>query len=978
MGVDSALSQPNNWEKALALFFAPDPPIVPRGSVSDPAWVHGGKVQITKDRPPVGPDANRTSWLGVDFWKAIPYTGKDGWASGEAAGWFDVDKWVVLGININRSMFDRGADSILTKWDKQFDPQIQPLRLSPFKNAVASRPSFWTAFETIRQVGTWADTWDQNFRTWAGRFDEPGAEWSGSAAGQFKEVLKAFSNLLHEVKMTIAPQDETSIDMALINAVLEMERSTLLLDNAHSAYITDVFWTDPWWRLWDAFDLATGVGSLTVNPSYNIMEEDAIVFNGGALDPRNVDSQNKISDDAKTSWLISVGRYLDPNAKLVLDNIRKVYGESAATLEAALFNDQPTLVPPKPKAPPSGNNGKPGPDDPQTIIDKLQKDQAAAIDKLKKEYEDAIAKLKDGYEQQIKDLIAQGKANNQDSSDAIDKLNADYQKKIEDLQKQYEEQLDRLRNGGGNQPPVTLPLDSTQLFSRSNGPPPPTTTDLSQLGAGFPSGSTVGPNGVVLGPDGRPITGPDGRPVTVPLGSGIRDQGQLLGPNGNPNTNPLNPNLLLPPAGSTLQPGNGILGPNGQPVTGPDGKPITVPAGSTLSPQNVILGPDHRPILGPDGQPITAPGGSTIRPDGTVLGPDGQPILGPDGRQVTVPQGSTLQPQNVVLGPDGKPILGADGHPITTPSGSTLQPQNSLLGPDGKPILGADGKPITVPIGSSIGPGGSVLGPDGRPITVNPSGGLGSPTQFPPPQVSLPLPPPTSGTDLPPTLTPPPTVPPPGVTAPGTVGALPQPTPGTTTPLPPPGGSTRFPTPGSTEAGQIPGDPRLPQVAVTPPTGSQLSSSLSAGSGGAGANGGNSQPPFIPPMMGGGGGGGSDQPKPRSSYPLKEAITPRKKVRKPPAEESRSGLPGARTGASDRITTTGDGETALPGTRRPGPVHASASTTVVDGQTVGFIGMGPVTARQKPKEKVATKRPLDEDDDIWGADPEDGPTVIGR
>jgi hypothetical protein len=40
--------------------------------------------------------------------------------------------------------------------------------------------------------------------------------------------------------------------------------------------------------------------------------------------------------------------------------------------------------------------------------------------------------------------------------------------------------------------------------------------------------------------------------------------------------------------------------------------------------------------------------------------------------------------------------------------------------------------------------------------------------------------------------------------------------------------------------------------------------------------------------------------------------------------------------------------------------------------------MGPVTARQKPKEKVAAKRPLDEDDDIWGADPDDGPAVIGR
>ena len=98
-----------------------------------------------------------------------------------------------------------------------------------------------------------------------------------------------------------------------------------------------------------------------------------------------------------------------------------------------------------------------------------------------------------------------------------------------------------------------------------------------------PNGEAVAvlPEGVKLGPDGKPILGPngclmgaDGKPLLGP-------NGELLGPDGKP-----------------------LLGPNGE-MLGPDGKPV-------LGPGGVALGPDGKPLLGPDGQPLVIGGEDEI------------------------------------------------------------------------------------------------------------------------------------------------------------------------------------------------------------------------------------------------------------------------------------------------------------------------------------------------------------------------------
>merc|ERR1711990_827209 len=103
-----------------------------------------------------------------------------------------------------------------------------------------------------------------------------------------------------------------------------------------------------------------------------------------------------------------------------------------------------------------------------------------------------------------------------------------------------------------------------------------------------------GPNGEILGPDGKPLQ---------------RDaDGYLIGPNGE----------RLGPNGERLGLKGELLGPDGKPLVGPNGEMLLAPDGRpAVGPNGELLGPDGKPLLGPNGE---------------LLGPDGKPVLGPDGK----------------------------------------------------------------------------------------------------------------------------------------------------------------------------------------------------------------------------------------------------------------------------------------------------------------------------------------------------------
>jgi len=213
-----------------------------------------------------------------------------------------------------------------------------------------------------------------------------------------------------------------------------------------------------------------------------------------------------------------------------------------------------------------------------------------------------------------------------------------------------------------------------------------------------------GPNGEILGPDGKPLQ---------------RDaDGYLIGPNGE----------RLGPNGERLGLKGELLGPDGKPLVGPNGEMLLAPDGRpAVGPNGELLGPDGKPLLGPNGEMLGPDGKPLLGPNGELLGPDGKPVLGPDGKPMG-PNGETVAvlPEGVKLGPDGKPILGPNGCLMGADGKPLLGPNGELLGPDGKPLLGPngemlgpDGKPVLGPGGVALGPDGKpLLGPDGQPLVI--------------------------------------------------------------------------------------------------------------------------------------------------------------------------------------------------------------------------------------------------------------------
>ncbi|XP_063686399.1 mesocentin-like [Bolinopsis microptera] len=266
-------------------------------------------------------------------------------------------------------------------------------------------------------------------------------------------------------------------------------------------------------------------------------------------------------------------------------------------------------------------------------------------------------------------------------------------------------------------------------------------------------GSYIGPDGILYGPDGKPLLGPDGKPLRCALGPNgkpLTDKdGNLLGPDGKPL---LGPWAGLGPDGKPLCDENGnLLGPDGKPLTDKNGNPIKPGDGTAfVGPDGTVYGPDGHPLLGPDGKPqkcMLGPDGNPMTDkDGNLLGPDGKPLKGPDGKPVKLGAGPVVGPDGIVYGPDGKPLLGPDGKPLVAALGSNGKPlkdkNGNLIGPDGKPLLGPDGKPLhsapggpdgagpgpyAGPDGTLYGPDGKpLLGPDGKPLKagLNPDGSL--------------------------------------------------------------------------------------------------------------------------------------------------------------------------------------------------------------------------------------------------------------
>ena len=1000
------------WERVLSLFLPTSWTLTHRNEVAgpdSPPWVHGGQVilnaeqiQMAGQRPPPAPPLwdhfsstlrtpNGTS---LDIWKTFfvsySYKGQAYRGGGGGSPGYAGHGYVVMGIHLNLQEFSPSDDSILTKFYRQRGDGMASLISSPFFNDVASFPSFDVAFETVWDIGSWAHNWATVFNSWANDVNSEMSGWQGSAAGQFSAALRSFAKLLADLRSALWNSSE-SVDLAIAESRDSMRYSLLALELAQRAWEASggLSLQDQRWFVANAFEHQID----GVEDDTEVDENSNVIIGTPSKDPRTQGFWDAVSRRAKDMWLATIVQVLDPEATTILKDLAQRYGLTTKALRGAGIEPQPALTPPRTFG---DSDGKPEKfEDPTAVFNKTLKDLQDEHKKqikeltdeynknlkdLEKTYRDRFTELEKGYKDQIAELTKKYndliRANGENTEELTNKFNKEikdlqdgHKDQINELQAQYQEELKNLQD--------KYQKDLGNLTGLNN--PPPGLTNLPQGLTNLPTGlsrnltTDLPPGSVVVGPDGAPVLNPDGTLVTVPSRSTIDPDGTVIGPDGRPVLGPNGDPLVVPPASlftplPTLTPKSVVVGPDGSPVLGPGGTPLTVPPGSIIRPDGTVIGPDGRPVQGPNGGPLVVPPGSTLTPlptpQSVVVGPDGSLVLNPDGTALTVPPGSTIGPDGTVTGPDGRPVLGPGGEPLNVPPGSVLSPVGTpspasvVVGPDGDAVLGPDGRVVTVPTGSTIGPDGTVTGPDGRPVL----GPDGDPIRVPPGSVLTPIPSGTTGL--------------PDLRGPGAVlgdpdfGPIRVPITQAGSPLLP------LDLPGTLTSGtQVASAGALPTLAARDlalPTG--LTGALPLANLHGGAPAGQEPFPFVPPMGGGGAPGEQSRPR-RSGYPLREAITPIR--RRPSGGGSNPGSPNP-TGAGPVRRPAVTSEQQLPGPR--GHTTPRGVGTAAAAAAANLPGAGNPANRRRDRNREKTNPyPTDQnDDDVWGTDPDAQPGIIGR
>ena len=240
---------------------------------------------------------------------------------------------------------------------------------------------------------------------------------------------------------------------------------------------------------------------------------------------------------------------------------------------------------------------------------------------------------------------------------------------------------------------------------------------------------TINNDGSVTLPEGGTVTLPGKDPIEAPNGSTVLPDGSIIGPNGQ----------KVNPDGTITLPGA-----DGDINKDQDNPTVTPKPGATQKPQlnedgSVTL-PEGGTVTLPNGETVNVPNGGTVKPDGTIVDKDGNTI-NPDGT-VTTPgadgKPGTKDDVTVKPNPDGTITLpGADNNintpednPTVTPNPNgtqkpTINPDGSVTLPEGGTVTLPGKDPVNVPAGGVVKPDGTIVDKDGN--TINPDGTVTTP-----------------------------------------------------------------------------------------------------------------------------------------------------------------------------------------------------------------------------------------------------------
>ncbi|MGH3374670.1 MAG: hypothetical protein ACRDP6_08015 [Actinoallomurus sp.] len=467
----------------------------------------------------------------------------------------------VVGVDLDWGQF--GDDSPLGQFNAQPEKILTPLVWSPNQNDTTSVWSFEAAATMMQDLDVWLTGWMPVINGWADAINAPDDDFQGSAAGAFRYLLRGFATELGTLHIELNTPGPywTSLNTART----QLGATHVALWNGYSTWRANRR-SMPVNCVHDAFLDAMGSASVTVDSSALINDESAtptvtIATNLG--DPQSQDFWDRVQHNAKQYWLLEVSAALDAAAVPAITTLDGVY--QTATQALADIGQTQLQAPPVPD-PTNNDSGDPtgdGKGDSPDIGDGQGGDGTSAG------AGDPSATAKgEGPAAVNAPSVTSGSPSN------------------------------GLGKPGG---PVGTPKQlapSVTPGAPSNGTDVPVLKDGKQVTDPktgqpimVPPGTTVGKNGELFGPDGRPILGADGKPVYAPPGS---------------------------KPGGPEDPANLVT--TGHVVN------ATVPKGSTIGSDGVIRGPDGKTVLDANGNPVHVSRGTTIGKDGTVLGPNGKPV----------------------------------------------------------------------------------------------------------------------------------------------------------------------------------------------------------------------------------------------------------------------------------------------------------------------------------------------------------------
>ncbi|MFJ2189697.1 hypothetical protein ACIOJE_17410 [Kitasatospora sp. NPDC087861] len=602
-----------NWESSLPVFSSSDrTTFTQRSSVSGDdkvKWIASHKYETLAYFKMPSPDGKGE---GYDCWWSFNYINPDGQQYSH-----------VIGCTLNWPQFEAETTD-LGKWIRQGYDVLMPLAHSPYENDVMSVWSFDAAVDMLHGAEQLLHTWAPMVNQWAGDIAAPGADWTGTAAGQFKTMLSMFGAELEDLAKDVHDRDAAgklkAARESVGTAVLAMWNAQENYRNSRNAWPVN--------PLHDALLEGMSTAKVTATPTlvpnldggattYGV--PDFVVTTAWG-DPHGDDFWKKAEQRAKEIWLKNVADILDPGVKTAFDSLDKGYVPAIK----ALNDPVKTVQMRRPYTPPADT--PPGVNDPTSDVNKqlsdMNKNMNDSLNSLNKGMNDNFNTMAGGLDKNLKDTLGGGPGSLGGGSSGV--------------------------GGGGSG------------FPGLGG-------GVGGGGSGFPGLGGGGGSGVpVLDQNGKQIFDANGNPVNVPPGSHIDPTThQVIGPDGRP-----------------------VLGPDGKPITVPDGATVgtgpgdhmKVPPGSHIDESGRVIGPDGKPVLDGNGNPVVVDPGSRIDSDGTLLDPDGKPIS--ELSQLLADQRHAVNAG--IDGGGGDGLLGGDGfrsgtyHPSGSPFGGSSGDSDGL------------------------------------------------------------------------------------------------------------------------------------------------------------------------------------------------------------------------------------------------------------------------------------------------------------